>query len=163
MNTLKAEPLTKEAFALYGDVIEIAEGAPSHPINADTTQRFHDLATAIAVGGDARVIMSMVRAQPFSPPFTLDMLERHPYGSQAFIPVVPTRFLIAVADDNRGVPSEPRVFLAAPGQGVNYFRNTWHGVLRALDSVTDFVVVDRDGDEPNLEEYHFTEPYRIEL
>lgn len=161
MKTIQVEPLTKENFALYGDVIEIGKDVAHHPINGGTTERFHDLGTAIATGENARTIISMARAQPFTAPFFLPMVERHPYGSQAFIPVKPTRFLVTVALNEHGTPSAPRAFLAAPGQGINYFANTWHGVLTALDEITDFIIIDRDGDEVNLEEHHFDEPFEI--
>jgi ureidoglycolate lyase len=163
MQTLVAEPLTKDAFAPFGDVIEVNDTGKSHAINAGTTMRFHDLATPLATGPNARVIISMARAQPFSPPLKLTMVERHPFGSQAFIPVRPTSFLVVVAHDNNGTPSAPRAFLATKGQGVNYAANVWHGVLTALDGETDFIIVDRDGDGTNLQEHHFQEGYEIKL
>lgn len=161
MQKIKVEQLTAENFAPYGDVIEIAKDVAHHPINGGTTERFHDLGTAVATGKNARTIISMARAQPFVAPFLLPMMERHPFGSQAFIPVKPTRFLVTVALDENGKPGAPRSFLATKGQGVNYALNTWHGVLTALDDVTDFIIVDRDGVEMNLQEHHFDEPFEI--
>ncbi|MCF6302828.1 MAG: ureidoglycolate lyase, partial [Devosiaceae bacterium] len=99
----------------------------------------------------------------FSLPLKLKMLERHPDGSQAFIPVTPTRFLVVVAGDKNGTPTTPRAFMAAPGQGINYFQNTWHGVLTALDLATDFIIVDRAGDGKNLQIHKIIEPYEIVL
>jgi len=161
VTSIKIKPLTRDAFAPFGDVIEIAADTQSHPINAGSTERFHDLATAIATGEDARVIISMARAQPFALPLTLKMVEHHPYGSQAFIPVRPTKFLVVVAPDENGTPGEPLAFLARPGQGINYFRGTWHGVLTALDGVTDFIIVDRDGEGDNCVTYDYPEPYEV--
>lgn len=160
---LKLEPLTHEAFLAFGDVIEARPDAKKHSINAGTTERFHDLATAIAMGEDARIIISIARAQPFSSPLEVKMLERHPEGSQAFVPLKPSRFVVVVAEDNDGKPATPRAFLANPGQGINYFRGTWHAPLMALDEVTDFLIVDRSGDGPNLEKHNLSTPYRIEL
>ena len=54
-------------------------------------------------------------------------------------------------------------FLTQPGQGVNFPRNLWHGVLTPIGEPQDFLVVDRTGDGKNLEEHHFTEPYEIHL
>lgn len=159
--TIKITPLTREAFAEFGDVIEITAKTGSHPINAGTTQRFHDLATVVATGEDARAIISMARAQPFALPLTLSMVERHPHGSQAFIPLKPTRFLVVVAPSKNGKPGTPRAFMAAPGQAVNYFLSTWHAVLTALDEQTDFLIVDREGEGKNLEVYNFPEPYVV--
>ncbi len=160
--TIKIEPLTHKAFLAFGDVIEVTPDTTSHPINDGTTQRFHDLATAVATGEDARVIISIARAQPFSLPLTLEMLERHPYGSQAFVPLKPTHFLVVVAPDEDGKPGTPRAFMAAPGQGINYFLGTWHAVLTALEPDTDFLIVDREGDSKNLEIHDFDTPWTIE-
>lgn len=162
MQTIKIEPLTREAFEPFGDVIEIAAEMGSHPINGGTTQRFHDLSTAIAQGEDARVVLSMARGQPFSLPYDLTMVERHPDGSQAFVPVMPARFLVIVAHDDSGTPGTPRAFMAGKGQGINYFRNTWHGALTALDNVTDFLIVDREGEGDNCEVHNFDTPFRVE-
>lgn len=161
MTVIHAEKLTKEAFAPFGDVIEIDENAANHPINGGTTQRF-DLANATVTGTNAGVQISMARATPFSLPLSLTMVERHPHGSQAFVPVRPARFLVVVAPDEGDRPGTPRAFLAAPGQGINYRQGTWHGVLTALDAETDFMVVDRKGDEPNCDIVHFDEPYTVE-
>jgi ureidoglycolate lyase len=162
MIPIRARELTRAAFAPFGDVIEVDAALASHPINGGTTQRFHDLGTASVSGSNARVALSMARASPFSLPLTLKMVERHPLGSQAFIPVRPTTFLVVVAPDEDGRPGAPQAFLAAPGQGINYHAGTWHGVLTALDEATDFLIVDRIGDEPNCDIHHFPEPYRIE-
>lgn len=162
MPTIKLEPLTRDAFEEFGDVIEVTSQTNSHPINAGTTQRFHDLATVVATGEEARGIISIARAQPFTLPLDVKMVERHPFGSQAFVPLSPARFVVVVAPNEHGTPGEPRAFLAGPGQAINYFLNTWHGVLTALDAQQDFLIVDRDGEGENLETYDYPEPYRIE-
>ncbi len=161
MTTIKAESLTAAAFAPFGEVIGIDEERAGQPINGGTTQRF-DLARAMATGTNAAVVIGMARATPSALPLELTMVERHPYGSQAFVPVRPTRFLVVVAPDEAGRPGPPRAFLAGPGQGVNYRQGTWHGVLTALGEQTDFVVIDRIGDEENVEVFRFLRPYRIE-
>ena len=162
MTTIKIEPLTAEAFLEFGDVIEVNESEENFAINGGTTRRYHNLATAVATGEDACTIISVFRASPFDIPFELDMMERHPQGSQAFVPLKPSRFVVVVAPNDNGKPGTPRAFLAASGQGVNYFLGTWHGTLRVLDQQTDFLVIDRDGEGPNLDEHHFDTPYRIE-
>lgn len=160
MPTIRTEPLTRDAFAPFGQVIETA-GAAHYPINAGMAERYHDLATVEVAGDGARAIISLARAKPRTLPLTLDLVERHPLGSQAFHPLSPRPFLVVVAPDARGRPGTPRAFLTAPGQGVNYFRGTWHGVLAALDEEADFLVVDRAGPGNNLEEFHFDDPYVI--
>lgn len=161
MTTIKIEPLTKQAFEPFGDVIEIRDDANSYPINGATTARYHDLATVVATGEEARTIISMARATPFQLPLEISMVERHPLGSQAFIPVRPTRFVVTVAPDEHGRPGTPRAFMAEPGQGINYFLGTWHAVLTAIDGETDFIIVDRAGEGDNLEEYHYPEPFTV--
>ncbi len=160
---LVARPLTRHAFAPFGDVIQIADEGESYPINNGTTIRFHDLAEVTFSGPNARPVISMARAAPFSLPLTVSMLERHPDGSQAFVPVRPGRFIIIVATDSNGRPEDPCAFLAGPGQGINYHQNIWHGVLSCIDKENDFLIVDRDGDGPNLETCDLDPPLEVHL
>lgn len=159
---LEVEPLAKVGFAPFGDVIE-TEGAELRLINNGTTERFHDLAHVEAEGTDARVLINIFRGQSFIAPIDITMLERHPFGSQAFVPLHGRPFLIVVAEDDNGKPAKPRAFLARGDQGVNYWRNVWHHPLVSLEETSDFLIVDRAGKEDNLEEYFFTDAtYRIE-
>ncbi|WP_127753767.1 ureidoglycolate lyase [Devosia sp. 1566] len=159
-NTIFIEPLTAEAFAPFGQVIQ-TEGAQHFPINNGKTERFHDLAQVQLAGPSSRPIISIARGQPYSLPLTLAMVERHPFGSQAFHPLSNRPFLVIVAPDENGTPGRPRAFLTAPGQGINYAINTWHGVLTPLDVPADFLLVDRAGDGPNLEEYFYPTPWQV--
>lgn len=157
MSILTPEPLTKAAFAPFGDVIE-TEGARHFPINAGTCERFHDLTRIDVTAAGGRPIVSIARARPARLPLTLRLVERHPLGSQIFLPLSPTRFLVVVALPVAApAPADLRAFLAAPGQGVNYARNAWHHPLIALDDETDFLIVDRGGDGANLEEHALAE------
>lgn len=161
MTRIVLEPLTQKAFAAFGDVIS-ADAANRHfPINNGTTERYHDLGRAVALGIDARVILSIARAQPFALPLTIAMVERHPLGSQAFVPLKPTRFVVVVAPDTEDGPGPLRAFLAGPGQGINFFAGTWHGVLSVLDEQTDFLIVDRDGAGDNLETVDLNPPVTV--
>lgn len=161
--TIIARPLTREAFSPFGDVIDAAGWENHYAINAGRCERYHQLATAEAAGTEAHVILSVFRASPYDFPLDLTMVERHPYGSQAFVPLSPRPFLVVVAHDTPDGPAEPQAFVTAPGQGVNYRRNLWHGVLTPIGEPQDFLVVDRVGVEKNLEEHFFTEPYQIRL
>jgi ureidoglycolate lyase len=153
------QPLTAEVFAPFGDVLECA-GAPDRMINAGLCGRFHDRAR-MDFGPGGRAGISLFEAQPRSLPYALDLVERHPDGSQAFIPMTQHPFLVIVAPDNGGQPGEPVAFVTQPGQGVNYLRGTWHGVLAPLHGPGLFAVVDRVGDTPNLQEVVFDAPYSI--
>jgi ureidoglycolate lyase len=160
VSTILIEPLTPEAFAPFGQVIEMA-GANHYPINGGMTERYHDLARVELGGVHARPLISIFRGQPYALPLDLKLVERHPLGSQAFYPLSDRPFLVVVAEDVSGVPATPRAFLTAPGQGVNIAMNTWHGVLTPLEAASDFLVVDRGGDGNNLEEYSFATPYLV--
>lgn len=161
-DTIVIEPLTREAFGPFGQVIS-AEGAQHYLINGGKTERYNDLARVELGGVHPRPLISIFRGQPYTLPLTLGMVERHPLGSQAFFPLSGRPFLVIVAHDHGGTPGVPRAFLTAPHEGVNIAMNTWHGVLTPLDAVSDFLVVDRGGEGNNLEEYFFSEPYRVVL
>ena len=159
---LDVRPLTKPAFARFGDVIE-TQGAELRLINGGTTERYHDLANIDLAGEGARVLINIFRGKPFALPVDISMLERHPLGSQAFIPLQNRPFLVVVAEDDGGKPGTPAAFLCQGNQGVNYARNAWHHPLISLDETSDFLVVDRGGAGNNLEEYFFEGViYRIE-
>lgn len=162
MNRLAAVPLTREAFAPFGDVIE-TEGAEHFTINAGNCTRFHDLATVETAGENARTLINLFRGTPYDFPLSLKMVERHPLGSQAFIPLSARPFLVVVAPDAGGKAGDPIAFFTAPGQGVNYGRDTWHAVLTPIGENQDFVVVDRGGDGNNLEEFYYPRPWTIAL
>jgi ureidoglycolate lyase len=157
---ITAEPLTPEAFAPFGDVIE-ARGAPSFQINGGMCDRYHDLARLEFTGPAARANISVGFGRPYALPLSLALVERHPLGSQAFVPMTEDPFLVVVARDENGVPGWPRAFLTAPGQGVNYARNTWHGVLTPLGRASHFLIVDRAGEGNNLEEYTYADPWVV--
>lgn len=158
MKTLHSVPLTAAAFAPFGDVLE-ASGTPDRLINQGLCGRYHDLAQLDIEDGRAGISLFQSDARMF--PITLDMMERHPLGSQAFLPMTPDPFLVVVAPDAGGQPGVPLVFLTAPGQGVNYHRNVWHGVLTPLSAPGLFAVIDRIGDGTNLQEHWFDTPFQI--
>ena len=157
-----AIPLTRAAFAPFGDVID-TDCDTHYPINQGKCERYHDLAKVEAAGENARVLVSIFKGTPYPFPLKLEMVERHPFGSQAFMPLSPAPFLVVVCHDTPDGPGEPHAFITAPGQGVNYKRNLWHAVLTPIGEPQDFLVVDRGGDENNLEEHYFSEPWQIRL
>jgi len=152
------QPLTTDAFAPFGDVLDIS-GTPDKIINQGMCGRFHDRANMDFADGRAGI--SLFNATPRALPITLDIMERHPDGSQAFLPMSLDPFVVVVAPDDGGQPGQPIGFITSAGQGVNYHRNTWHGVLTPLHAPGLFAVVDRIGDGPNLQEHWFDTPYLI--
>ncbi|MBY4678397.1 ureidoglycolate lyase [Marinobacterium arenosum] len=163
MTTLTIEPLTAEAFAPFGDVIE-TEGRDHFPINNGSTQRYHQLAEVEVADGGGRPIISIFRAQMLDYPLSIKMVERHPLGSQAFIPLNGNPFLIVVAPKGDEVDSgELRAFISNGRQGVNYHRGVWHHPILALQPEDDFLVVDRAGEGHNCDEYFFGDESSIVL
>jgi ureidoglycolate lyase len=161
MQTIRPEPLTAAAFAPFGQVLQ-AVGTPDRLINAGLCGRWHDRAELDfdpATGGRAGI--SVFLAQPRALPYDCDLLERHPQGSQAFIPMHAHPFLVIVAPDDHGLPGAPRAFLTDGAQGINLARGTWHGVLTPLAAPGLFAVIDRIGPTPNLEEYCLPAPIRV--
>lgn len=159
MQTLTASPLTADAFAPFGDVLEVA-GAPDKLINQGLCARFHDRA-CLDFGPDGRAGISIFDARPRSLPYLLEMVERHPEGSQAFIPMHDQPFLVIVAEDLGNRPGAPLAFITNGAQALNFYCNTWHGVLTPLASPGRFAVIDRIGTTPNLQEYWFDTPWNV--
>ena len=157
---LVIETLTPEAFAPFGDVIAAHAARRVFSINAGNTQRFHDLAQVQCIGDGGRVGISLFRAQPRALPFAVTMLERHPLGSQAFVPLSKALYLIVVSESP---DATPRAFLARDGEGVNYRSGTWHHPLLALDAVSDFLVVDRIGPGHNCDEVALPEAWLLDI
>ncbi|MEL6549884.1 MAG: ureidoglycolate lyase [Pseudomonadota bacterium] len=157
-STIAIEPLTAEAFAPFGDVLDTS-GAPDKIINQGLCGRFHDRAALDF--SDGRAGVSLFQAEPRAVPLKLEMVERHPAGSQCFVPMSMDAFLVVVAPDDAGRPGAPRAFRTAPGQAINFHRGTWHGVLTPLAAPGLFAVIDRIGPGANLEEHWFETPYKV--
>lgn len=155
---IRTEHLTAAAFAPFGEVLE-AEGPPDRIINRGLCGRWHDRARLDFGDGCAGISVFLAEARAL--PYALDLLERHPEGSQAFLPMHGHPFLVTVAPDAGGVPGTPRAFLAAPGQGINLRRATWHGVLTPLHAPGLFAVVDRIGPGANLQEHPLDPPWTV--
>ena len=145
--TLTIEPLTRAAFAPYGDVID-EEGVEPELLNAGTAKKFAALAT---VDTDGPAAIHLFHAASRALPLELTMIERHPLGSQAFVPTSPTRFVVVVAgaSEHPG-PDDLRAFLATGRQGINFRRGVWHHPLTALEPC-EFLVIDRREGRGNLE------------
>lgn len=140
--SLQVEPLTREAFAPFGEVIE-TEGAKELPVVKDVAVRFHALATVDVT--DTAPLISIFHTNAQLLPITVDLLERHLLGSQAFVPLSPLSWLVVVAPTQEdGTPGDLRGFQPTNGQGVNLARGTWHAPILSLEE-GEFLVVDRGG------------------
>lgn len=155
MRTIHTEPLTPAAFAPFGDVLEAT--GDFRLINAGMCHRHHDRAQ-LDFGPEGRAGISIFDAVPRTLPYEFDLIERHPEGSQAFVPLSEHPFLVIVAQNPDAVP---RAFVTNGRQGINLHRGTWHGVLTPLQAPGLFAVIDRIGQTANLEEYRFEQPWRV--
>jgi ureidoglycolate lyase len=146
---LRPVPLTKSAFAPFGEVIETGGAAPI-AINQGFAERFNDLAgiDVAAEGGAAAISIFTARPRPL--PIRITLMERHPLGTQAFYPLQDQHWLVLVCHDPRD-PESYHAFQASGRQGVNYASNAWHHPLLVLDD-SRFLIVDRKGPGKNLEE-----------
>ncbi len=155
MPHLRPIPLTKTAFAPFGDVVE-SEGANHFGINQGFAERYNDLAHVETAAEHGLVNISIVEAKPRPAPIAIALMERHPLGSQIFFPLQDRPWLVLVCGDPKDAASY-RAFRASGRQGVNYARNVWHHPLLVLDPESRFMVVDRKGPGHNLEEMQLTE------
>jgi ureidoglycolate lyase len=155
MRLIHPEPLTAQAFAPFGDVLDAT--GDFRLINAGLCHRHHDRAR-LDFGPEGRAGISIFQAEPRALPYSFDLIERHPEGSQAFLPMTADPFLVIVATDTGATP---KAFLTNGAQGINLHRGTWHGVLTPLSDPGLFAAVDRIGTTPNLEEHRFTEAWTV--
>ncbi len=142
---LQVQPLSVEAFKPFGDVIQANDAAKHFSINQGYAERYDRLALVDAndLGGQAGISIFRAKARPM--PIELSVLEKHPLGSQAFMPMSGHAYLVVVAPGGDAPEiDKAQCFLASSTQGVNYAKGTWHHPLLALHD-GDFLVVDRSG------------------
>ena len=160
--SITPQPLTAQAFAAFGDVIEARSDTVIN-INQGTSQRFHDLARVDVASGEGRPLVNIFRASPYPEPLTLSMMEKHPLGSQLFMPLQEHAYLVAVAQASDQVSAgDITVFSANGNQGVNFQPGAWHHPLLVLVQ-QDFLVVDRGGSGDNLVEQDLDQSFLISL
>lgn len=148
-------PLEAAAFAPYGEVIDRRDARPARAINDGSAARLDRLGRIDAALEGAHVGISLVRATPRTLPFRLRCVERHQLGTQAFVPLRASRWLVVVAPAGPAPGSRDlRAFVATSEQGVNYARGTWHHPLLVIDEAAEFIVIDRiidDGREDDCD------------
>lgn len=161
MREMTPEPLTAEAFAPFGNVIEASDAAVKLDINQGHAVRFDRLADIDVSDEGGTAIVSLFRARPLAD-FVLRVFERHPLGSQTFVPLSGKPYLVAVAPAGPFDPAGIRLFRAEPSQGVHYRKGTWHHFLLVLGE-SDFLVIDRAGPGDNCEEVELADGDTIRL
>ncbi|TNJ41369.1 ureidoglycolate lyase [Phaeobacter sp. B1627] len=155
---LEARRLTADRFAPFGDVLA-PKPVPDKMINQGKCARHHDLAQLDFADGRAGI--SLFDAEARALPYSVELVERHPSGSQAFVPLDGVAMLIIVAPDAEGKPGPLQAFVSQPGQSINLHRGTWHGVLAPLGAPGKYIVIDRIGAGANLEEHWFDDPWTV--
>ena len=155
--TLVPKPLTSERFAPFGDVIESIVDRTA-AMNAERFERFDDLCK-LDMADDGRVAVSIARCRVATAlPYRLDMVERHPLGSQAFVPLGPSRMIVVVAPPEESVESSDLCAFVTNGrQGINYHLGTWHMPLIAFETGQEFLIIDRAADQPNCDMHSLDE------
>ncbi len=157
---MKIEPLTKAAFAPFGEVVEM-EGGEQIAINQNFAQRFNNLAHVDIELDGGSVNISLAAAIPRPQPIAVKMMERHPLGSQIFFPLQDEPWLVLVCSNPQDVNTY-RAFKASGQQGINYTRNAWHHPLLVFNA-SRFIVVDRQGPSINLEEVWLEHEFLLSL
>ena len=146
---IKPIPITKENFSKFGDMISTKNIKPLE-INNGYAKRFDDIAKLDTSNENGETTISIFSALKRSFPMKIDMMEKHPLGSQAFIPMKETTFLTLVAPAGEKPDLEQiESFIVPIGKGVNYKAGVWHFPLISTEDM-DFIVVDRKGSGDNL-------------
>jgi ureidoglycolate lyase len=153
--------LSSSAFEPFGEVLD-ASGPCDDLANDGAAQVFRDRARVDVAAQGGRVRLNIVRASPCRLPLKIEMMERHPLGSQAFVPLGGADWLVVAAPPGQLDPGAIVAFGARGNQGINYRRGVWHHPLIALDRISDFVVIDRAGEGTNLDIERLAEPLLIE-
>ena len=146
---IKPKAINKKNFEKFGDMITTDNIKPLE-INDGYAKRYDGIAKLDAKKDNGEPIISIFSALKRSFPMKVDMMEKHPLGSQAFIPMKETTFLAFVAPEGTK-PDLDKVeaFIIPKGVGVNYNAGIWHFPLIATEDM-DFLVVDRKGEGDNL-------------
>ena len=146
---IKPKPINKENFKKFGDMITTADIKPIE-INEGYAKRFDGIANLDTSKDNGETTISIFSALKRSFPMKIDMMEKHPLGSQAFIPMKQTTFLVLVAPEgNKPDLNRIEAFIVPPEIGVNYNPGIWHFPLIATEDMN-FLVVDRKGSGDNL-------------
>ena len=147
--TINPKPITKNNFSKFGDMITTADIKPIE-INEGYAKRFDGIANLNTSRENGETTICIFSALKRSFPMKIDMMEKHPLGSQAFIPMKQTTFLVLVAPEgNKPDLNKIEAFIIPPEIGVNYNPGTWHFPLIATEDMN-FLVVDRKGSGDNL-------------
>ena len=162
MRELVAVPLTAERFRVFGEVIEDVPAAAVNAMNEARFERFDELCS-VDTDGDTAVSIARCRTAT-AMPYRVDIVERHPLGSQAFVPLDSQAFVVVVARPGAAPDASGlEAFVSNGRQGINYKRGTWHMPLLGLGAGHRFLVIDRKTDQVNCDVHQLAEPVLLDL
>jgi len=161
---LTPKPLTPEAFAPYGDVVSISSAKKEFSMNYGMATRYFDLATIDVEEKGGKTCISLVNSNAIQLPFSVEKMEYHPFGSQLFYPLCENPFLILVSTPAETLDTNKlELFISDGKQGVNYHKKVWHHYLMPLNDNSEFMVVDRNGNDENCVETQIKDQIQIQL
>lgn len=162
MSDVLIQKLTSENFSPFGDVIHPSSARKSFGINEGNTIRYHDCADINTLSHKGKTVVSIFRSTPIPFPLFIHTMERHPLSSQAFVPLNDQPYLVIVAPKGEFDESKISIFVASSEQGVNYHAGTWHHYSLALNTVSHFLVIDREGEGKNCDEHSLKYPFYLQ-
>ena len=146
---IKPIKISRSNFVEFGDLISTNDINPMD-INAGYARRFDNLANLDTSKDGGKTVVSIFSALKRTFPMKIDMMEKHPLGSQAFIPMKETIFLCFVAPPGEYPEiSKIQSFIIPPKTGINYKPGIWHFPLISTEDIN-FLVIDRKGKGENL-------------
>jgi ureidoglycolate hydrolase len=147
---VQAETLTPAAYQQFGNVIAAGEAVPWKPANFGRAQRFNRLVEVENLRPEtARLNVCVFRCQALVlHELSVNMLEKHPFSTQVFMPMQDGRYITIVAlgaeqPDLRTL----RAFVVQSPAGISYRPGIWHYPMTALGEALDLacLVYEDDG------------------
>ena len=151
---LNVKQINKENFLKFGQLIS-TKNIKGENINTDTTKSFYDLVNVQILGNDHQCRVNIFKGKKRQFPLNINMLENHPFSSQAFIPLQKTTFIVVVAPISK-IPdfNSIEAFIIPSEEGVNFLPKVWHFPLVAIED-SNFLTIDKKDFKNNLEIYNF--------
>ena len=151
---IKPKKITRKNFKKFGDLICTKKIRPIN-INNGYAKRFDNLCKINTSLRKGNTIVSIFSAKKRKFPMSIKMMEKHPLGSQAFVPMNETTFLVFVAPKGKR-PNTKKIesFIVPKQTGINYKPGIWHFPLISSKNMN-FLVIDRKGIGNNLVIHNF--------
>ena len=151
---IKPKIINKKNFKKFGQIIDTSKKSYFR-INNGYAKRYDNLGKIDTSSKKGKTIVSIFSAKKRQFPMKIDMMEKHPLGSQAFIPMRETYFFAFVAPKgNRPNLKKIKSFKIPKQTGINLNQGIWHFPLISTKNMN-FLVIDRKGKGKNLIIYKF--------